>query len=144
MSSSQLPWVAMSVKKRIGVLNDMWQRAEKLHRTATREKYEREAVYIYGRLRETWERALEEVLLGGGVERFRNSVESQRVRHLSDITDEDCSALGEGMTKSSRWLAGHDQAAAENVSVPNPDELQEDISALEVWVSRINRRRKSR
>ena len=102
------------------------------------------AVYIYGRLRETWERALEEVLLGGVVERFRNSVESQRVRHLSDITDEDCSALGEGMTKSSRWLAGHDQAAAENVSVPNPDELQEDISALEVWVSRINRRRKSR
>ena len=144
VSSSQLPWVAMSVKKRIGVLNDMWQRAEKLHRTATREKYEREAVYIYGRLRETWERALEEVLLGGVVERFRNSVESQRVRHLSDITDEDCSALGEGMTKSSRWLAGHDQAAAENVSVPNPDELQEDISALEVWVSRINRRRKSR
>jgi len=30
-------------------------------------------------------------------------------------------------------MPGHDQAAAENVSVPNPEELSHDIEALEKW-----------
>ena len=141
VSSSQLPWIAMRVRERIGVLKDWHQRAEKLHREATREEYEREAMLIYGRLREAWERGLEEVLLGGVVERFRPSIQTQRARNLSDITDEDCKALDEGMTKSSRWLPGHDSAPAENIPVPEPEELLEDISSLEVWVDCIRQRR---
>ena len=87
------------------------------------------------------ERGLEEVLLGGVVERFRPSVQTLRARYLSDITDEDCKVLAEGMTKASRWLAGHDNAPAENTPVPEPGELLEDISSLEKWAERIRQRR---
>lgn len=139
VSSPELPWVAMKVKDRIGVLKNMWQSAEKLYRTSGREEYEHKAVYIYGRLREAWERGVEEILLGGVVERYRQSIQTQQAKHLTDITEDDCKALESGMTKCSRWL--HDRAPAENDSVPNPEELSQDIEALENWVKIISKRR---
>ena len=142
VSSPELPWVAMKVNDRIGSLKNRWQSAEKLHRKAPRAEYEREAVYIYGLLREAWERGLEEVLLGGVVERYRPTVQTQQVTHIADITKEDCKTLEVGMTKASRWLAGHDQAPAENVPVPDPEEMLRDIEALEGWVGTIRRRRR--
>ncbi len=68
------PWLAMPVKSRIGALQAQWQQAEKLHRTEGPVVYEALAKELYGRLRETWERAVEEVLLNGAVVRFRRGV----------------------------------------------------------------------
>jgi hypothetical protein len=45
------------------------------------------------------------------------------------------------MTKCSRWLPGHDQAAAARAPIPGPDELKIDIEALENWVFSIRKRR---
>jgi energy-coupling factor transporter ATP-binding protein EcfA2 len=137
----ELPWLAMRVKDKIGFLKNAWQAVDKKHRNGEQDAYEREAKELYGLLREAWERAVEEVLLGGIVERFRPSVETQRLAPLSDITDEDCKAVKEGMTKSSAWLTGHDHAAAARAPVPAPDELKKDIEALETWVKGINVRR---
>jgi len=141
VATPDLPWVAMKVSSRIGVLRNRHQAADKTFRTGSREDYEGEAIVIYGLLREAWERALEEVLLGGVVQRYRRDIQTQQVDDLSDITDEDCTELVEGMSKTSRWLPGHDQAGAENVPVPDADELREDIQKLENWVKRIRNRR---
>lgn len=140
--SAELPWVAMKVKKRIGVLKDDLQQNRKLFKTGSRHEYERNATLIYGRLREAWERAFEEVLLNGMVERYRESIQTQQIHSLSDITEDDCRIFEEGMTKCSKWLPGHDLAAAENEEIPSPDELEKDISSLENWVATINKRRK--
>ena len=72
-SSQRLPWLAMKVNDRISHLNALWQDAERTFRNGDQGKYERDASYIYGLLREAWERALEEVLLAGTVERYRNT-----------------------------------------------------------------------
>ena len=141
LSSSQLPWVAMNVRDRIGHMKDLWQAAEKRYRDGAQMKYERDAAYIYGLLRESWERGVEEVLLGGAVERYRNSVHTLRVSALVDISEDDCNKLKEGMTKCSRWLTGHDQSGADNAPIPEPTELSEDINMLEDWVLQIRRRR---
>lgn len=140
--SAELPWVAMKVKKRIGVLKNDLQENRKLFKTGSRQEYERNATLIYGRLRETWERAFEEVLLNGMVERYRESIQTQQIHSLSDITEDDCRIFEEGMTKCSKWLPGHDLAAAENEEIPSPDELEKDISSLENWVATISKRRK--
>ncbi len=140
--SSELPWVAMKVRDRIGVLRNKWQAAEKLHRTASHAEYEEDAIYIYGLLREAWERAIEEVLLAGIVERFRKNIQTMHIGNLANITEEDCQAVEDGITKSSRWLPGHDQAPAEAVPVPAPQELKEDIDSLKTWVGVVNKRRR--
>lgn len=137
----ELPWVALPVKKKIGQLKSTGQAADKLFCDGHQDAYEKEAKHLYGLLREAWERGLEEVLLCGIVERFRPSVQTQQITMVADITHEDCQTLEAGMTKCSRWLPGHDQAAAARAPVPEPTELKDDIEALENWVATIRKRR---
>lgn len=140
--AEELPWVAMPVKKKIGFLKSQWQSADKLHREGHQTLYEKDAQYLYGLLREGWERALEEVLLGKVVERYRPGVQTQQVLMLADITEEDCRTLDAAMTKCSRWLPGHDEAAAARAPVPGQDVLKADIEQLEGWIDAINKRRR--
>lgn len=139
--AEELPWVAMLAKKKIGYLKNEWQDADKLFRNGHQAAYEKEAKYLYGLLREAWERALEEVLLAGVVERFRPSVKTQNIGTIADITRQDCEILDVAITKCSKWLPGHDQAPAARAPVPMPAELKADIEALEKWIGAINSRR---
>ncbi len=139
--ADELPWVALAVKKKLGYLNNSWQAADKLSRDGHQDAYEKEAKYLYGLLRETWERALEEVLLGGVVERYRPGVQTQQIAKIADISDDDCKTVETAMTKCSRWLPGHDKAAAARAPVPNSVELKADIDALAAWVDAIRKRR---
>jgi len=137
-----LPWGGMRTKKRIGVLRDLLNRAKRVYEEKERgNAYELMATEIYGRLRETWERAVEEVLLGGAVMRFQRGVQTKQLRKLDDICETDLEIVDEGMTKSSRFLLGHDESAYANEPIPNPDELKEDIEELANWVAEIRRRR---
>lgn len=137
----ELPWAAMPVKKKVGYLKKEWQTAEKLFRDGNQGAYEKEAKYLYGLLREAWERAVEEVLLAGIVERFRPGVQTNHIGTIADITKDDCSMIDAAMTKCSKWLPGHDQAPAAHAPVPEPAELKVDIEALDGWVSSIRKRR---
>lgn len=139
--AEELPWVALPVRKKIAYLKREWQAADKLFRDGHQAAYEKDAKFLYGLLREAWERALEEVLLGGIVERFRPSVQTQQVLTIADITEDDCRTLDAAMTKCSKWLAGHDQAAAARAEVPGSADLKADIEALETWVAAIRKRR---
>ena len=141
VSSQEIPWVAMSVKRRIGQLRDLAQAASALYNQGRRNEYERDASGIYGKLRECWERGVEEVLLGGTVERFRHSIETNRAKKLHDITEDDIAALSAGMSKCSKWLPGHDLAPGAVSAFPDPEELEADIAALSRWVTAIRKRR---
>lgn len=137
----ELPWFAMPVKKKIGHLKNEWQNADKLFRDGNQAAYEKDAAHLYGLLRSAWERALEEVLLGGLIERFRVNVQTQQIENIADITLEECRTLDAAMTKCSRWIAGHDQAAAARAPMPEPSQLKADIDLLENWVQVIHKRR---
>jgi hypothetical protein len=139
----ELPWVALPVKQKIGYLNKCWQAADKLSREGHKNAYEKESKYIYGLLREAWERAVEEVLLCKVVERYRPGVQTLPIAHLADISPEDCKMVETAMSRCSTWLPGHDQAAAARAPVPAPTELKADIDALAGWVSAIRKRRNS-
>ncbi|WKZ13673.1 MAG: AAA family ATPase [Gammaproteobacteria bacterium] len=142
--TEELPWEALHVKKKIGYLNNCWQAADKLSREGHQDAYEKEAKHLYGLLREAWERALEEVLLGGVVERYRPGVQTQQIAQIADISDEDCKAVETAMTKCSTWLPGHDKAAAARAPVPAPAELKADIEALASWVAAVRKRREKK
>jgi energy-coupling factor transporter ATP-binding protein EcfA2 len=139
--ASELPWVAMEVKGKIGYLKNQLVEAERISRAGNRDAYEYKAKYLYGLLREAWERAVEEVLLNGLVERYRPSVQTQRLAKLPDITEVDCQTVEIAMTKCSTWLPGHDQAPAARAPVPAATELKADIEALEAWVKVVRKRR---
>ncbi|MBK9105111.1 MAG: hypothetical protein IPL92_11235 [Saprospiraceae bacterium] len=139
--TNDLPWIALSAKKKIGHIKNLLQTASSHFRDGKQELYEREATYLYGLLRETWERALEEVLLNGIVERYRPSIQTQRIKLIADITKDDCDIIENAMTKCSAWLPGHDTAPAARSPIPEPDELKADIDSLEKWMEEIRKRR---
>ena len=140
--AEELPWVALSVKRRIDYLKQEWQQAQKLWNKGHQAAYEKEAIYLYGLLREAWERGVEEVLLGKVVERYRTGIQTRQIELIVDIVPDDCKAVDVAMTKCSQWLPGHDQAPAAKEDVPEPDELRQDIAKLDIWVKAINKRRK--
>jgi hypothetical protein len=141
LCSPDLPWIAMGVTKRIGVLRNRWQQAEKAWRMGPSPEYERDAREIYGLLRESWEQGVSEVLLNDVVERYRPSIETTKVRLLHDITEQDCRALEEGMSECSRWIRGHDAPPADGTPFPKPPDLKRCIDNLEAWVKAIRKRR---
>jgi hypothetical protein len=142
ISSPDLPWIAMGITDRIGSLRNRWQQADKLARTFASEEYEKDARDIYGLMREAWEQAVTEVLLNDVVERYRVSVETQKVRFLHDITEEDCKVVESEMGECSRWMRGHDHPAADGTPFPTPLDLRARIDALNEWVKSIRKRRK--
>lgn len=140
-SDNAIPWHALKTKDRIARLRDKAAAARTAFKTGIREVYEPVGRDAYGHLREAWERAVEEVLLNGTVERFKKGVETNRAKCLTDITDDDLRTLDLAMTKTSAWIRGHDQAPASNTPVPEPDELDRDIDTLADWVKTIRKRR---
>ncbi|MCC6930951.1 MAG: hypothetical protein IT359_18315 [Gemmatimonadaceae bacterium] len=68
-------------------------------------------------------------------------MQTQQIGKMADITAEDCRTVEAAMTKCSRWLPGHDQAAAARADIPDPGALKADIETLENWVNGIRRRR---
>lgn len=141
ISSAELPWVAMRVKERIGRLRDKWQQANAIHRKDGPDAYEPIGREIFGMLRETWEQAVSEVLLNEVVERYRDSIETKRLQALHDITKEDCETVENAMSECSRWLRGHDAAAADGTPFPKPDVLKKRIDDLDGWVLGVRKRR---
>lgn len=137
-----LPWEAMSVRDRIGHLKNSHQAAAAKFRRDKFDEYEADAKVLYGLLRETWERGVEEVLLNAAVQRFDHAVHTQQIRVLTDIDQKDIEAVDAGMTQSSRFLVGHDTPAAGAEPVPEPDEVWRDIVAVERWVAEVRARRR--
>lgn len=134
-----VPWETMPVGRRIGLLKQWLQGAEATHRRQDQNAYAMEARRIYERLRETWEHAVEEVLLNGVVMRFSRAIHTQQLNRLADITEDDIRIIDQGMTKASLFL--HDQPAVAAEPVPGPDELRDDVHSLETWVSHVRQRR---
>jgi len=142
ISLDGVPWVAMSVKKRIGYLKAQLQQAGAVFRKIGVDAYEPMGRHIYGLLRETWERSIEEVLLGQVIMRFGREIQTNRLRYVSDINEDDINIITDNMAKCSCFMQGHDQAAAVNEKVPPPDELGKDIETLEAWVESMRPRRR--
>lgn len=134
------PWVAMSVARRIGVLRNELQKATTILRKGDRPTYEQKAEWIYKRLRQSWERAVEELLLNQVVVRFGDGVSTQRLKALTDITEDDVKTVDSEMSYCSSFV--HDESGAVNAGIPDPSVVEADIKRLDDWVQSLRKRRK--
>lgn len=136
------PWDALPVRKRIDLLKSAHQRLKVIERTKTEETYIEKAKILYGKLRETWERFIEEVFLNGAIQRFGRAIQTQRLAKIVDITDKDYKIVDYNISKCSTYFTGHDTAGALIEEMPNSDEFLADITVLENYVAEIRKRRK--
>lgn len=136
------PWDALSVGKRIGLLKSAYQQLEKIERTETEEVYKERAKVLYGKLRETWERFIEEVFLNGAIQRFGRAIQTKRLSKITDLTDEDYNLVDANMSKCSTYFTGHDTAGTLIEEMPNSDDFLADLKVLEEYKKEIEKRRR--
>lgn len=136
------PWDALPVRSRIGILKNELQTLEKIERTETEEIYRERVKPFYGKLRETWERFVEEVLLNKAVQRFGREIQTKRVKVLSDITDADYKIIEDNMSKCSTYMLGHDSAGTLIENMPEAKEVKEDLNILEDYLIEMRKNRK--
>lgn len=139
--ASNPPWDALPIKKRIGILKNDYQEIEKIERTETDELYKEKIKPLYGKLRETWERFIEEVFLNGTVQRFNRVIHTKNLSKIIDLTADDYNLVDVNMSKCSTYFLGHDSAGALIEQMPDSDEFLSDIKTLEDFAKVIKTRR---
>lgn len=125
--SSDLPWTAQPVKQRIGTLRDRLVTLKKIEKSGNEDEYLFAVKSWYGLLREGWERAVEERLFKGVVERFSLGIQTQKLKKVV-ITDELLNDIEIAMTESSGWI--HDAAAGLNPTPPDSTKADSDLNDL--------------
>lgn len=120
-------WKGAKVNKRISRIKDAFAPLPKLHQSSPTE-YEMSVKNLYGRLRDTYERIVEEIIFCEIVQRGVDVVQTQKLRmvHLSHSL---AIRFHEGMTKANTH--SHDNPASETVTVPEPSEFLADIAFVE-------------
>lgn len=139
VATDELPFDGSNTRARVGWLKNEQVACAKLDRLGEEEAYKTRVGWLYTKLREAWEGCVEEMLLNGTVERFRKSVETNRLRSV-EITDADIQKVVENMGRCSNYA--HNVARRADVEVPTPHEISADIQVLEDWRVELDVRRK--
>lgn len=128
--SSIIPWHGMGVKDRVKKLKNDLQDIVKIFNSGDMDKYFYEAKGWCELLRESWERAVEEILLNDAIQRYSPSIQTQRLKKapFSKVLYQE---LERGMTECSAWC--HDQARAINGNAPSVNELKGYIESFEKY-----------
>ena len=135
-----IPWIGMNMKSRVSALKNKLQTmtSEYNKKTTAQEvqKYNRDVEVWCTDLRMTWERGIEEKLFNGAVERYRPSIETQKLKN-APYTKELYEEIASGMSECSNWM--HDRSPELGAIVPDPAELLEYVQHCEDFMKKINK-----
>ncbi|WP_037094229.1 AAA family ATPase [Rhizobium leguminosarum] len=121
------PWVA-DLSARIGTLRDRAKSYASLTEFDT-ESYRRLVKDFYSDLRETWERAVEELVLNKTIVRFVPDVMTMRLKAVG-VDDDDYRTIYHAMKHVSE-RSGHDMSSGRDIPQPKPSEMADDLKVLD-------------
>jgi energy-coupling factor transporter ATP-binding protein EcfA2 len=133
-----LPWKGQNLKQRIKFLRDELQKL-KASETTSPTTYEFGAKALYGRLRDAYERFVEEKLFHEVIIRFRSSIKTQELRYVT-VSDENAKRFHKAFT----WtcLHSHDNPSAQSITAPDSTEIGADIDELENLANDVGKEQK--
>lgn len=125
------PWHTMKVQDRIGVLRDELGKLNPVYQS-DRKSYNEPAAIIYGKMRETWEAAIEECLFNKVLRRHSSEIHPLSLREVH-LRDEEFYLLMEHFDVCCSWMIGHDKSKTLDCERPAPDEIKNGIDAIETF-----------
>ena len=138
VSEDDEPWIAKKVTRRIESLRQRFN-AIRPDINLDTDDYRRLAKDFYTDLRESWERLVEEVLLGGVVERFSSAIRTQTLKEVV-VEDDDYRTIFAAMKRVSEF-SGHDMAAGRQLPSPDLDDMRRDLDGIEAFRTLVHRRK---
>lgn len=140
--AEELPWAGQSVEKRIGTLKSRLHKLDALDRRGDDPVgYREQGEQFCNYLRQAFERAVEDKLLGAVITRRDPGV------HISQLdrvvcTEQTATLANRGLDESSPWM--HDRSRAENDPPPTVDELREGLKLLQKLVAAAEQTKRTR
>ncbi|MGZ3279651.1 MAG: hypothetical protein ACXWKX_14590 [Caulobacteraceae bacterium] len=113
--------------QRLAFLREHLKELKAVEQTS-RTQYEVDAKGFYGRLRDAYERVIEERLFHNVVTRFRSAIQTLQLRYVT-VPDDIAKRFHAAFTKAS--LHSHDNPAAADITPPDTPEIEADLQELE-------------
>jgi hypothetical protein len=129
------PWMAKRLPGRKQWLEKQLANLKMLHASSSAD-YEPQLRHFFHRLRQTWEKLVEEKLFAQVVVRYQQQVETQRLRDAV-VDDEVYAQVYWGMKAASNFT-GHDSAAATGGALADPTECEKQLKKLVVCLDAID------
>ncbi|MHB0722170.1 AAA family ATPase [Roseomonas mucosa] len=137
-----LPWIAATVRSRVDALEKEARAAKLLFDSDDESGYREAAFRIYNKLRNTWERAIEDVAFSGVINRHRDYINTKNLRKVTALESDDCDAFSVGFEKCCDQTDAHDLSRGRSAAPPPPDEILRDVQAVFAWVNSLRERQK--
>jgi energy-coupling factor transporter ATP-binding protein EcfA2 len=119
-----LPWEGKKARQRRQELQDMLTEVRAVGDIGDEASYQRAAREFCVKLRESFERAVEEVILGETVTRRDDTIHTKNLRKVI-WSEEICVLVDRGVDECSPWA--HDRPLADGADPPTVDELREGL-----------------
>jgi energy-coupling factor transporter ATP-binding protein EcfA2 len=134
-----MPLSQSDIKSALNILmNQRLQSSTKASNDGDFDRAERELKSICSDFRIILERAIENDLLCGIVQRYQRPVHTLKLKELAKLNENDCNLLDLLMTKYS--VFEHSQPEEAPVELPKPDELLDDMKSLKNWREEYSKR----
>ena len=131
------PWQVKTTRERMTFLDEVVRKLPDQSSTLPDEYLMRSEAF-YSKLRETWERLVEERLLNGVVGRFQPQVATQMLKGVS-VTDEDYRKVFFAMKRASEF-SGHDRPVGRPPVTRTKSEMTADLEELRGYDKDLNKR----
>lgn len=122
------PFKAMKLRQRIGVLDQEVARWDNQAAPRDFDEAWRRVCDFYSRVRITWERAVEERLFRGVVQRFQREVKTMALDDVV-VAPHLVTSVKEGMTRCSQFV--HDEPQGATTTLPRRADLDADLAKLQ-------------
>ncbi|WP_417812448.1 AAA family ATPase [Thalassospira alkalitolerans] len=99
-------------------------------------------VLLYGAMRETWEKTVEDIIFNGVVQRFKPEIQTLRLEQVAFDPNADYPTIFEGMKRCSHY-SGHDRAEDLPAELPDEAQIEADIDALNDFVQAARERQRA-
>lgn len=136
-----VPWEGLSAGERRGFLNQELVQLKKDYEDRDEEKYRQKSAEFCALLRQAFERAVEDQVLGGVITRRSDDVHTKQLRGIN-CTEDICELVDLGMSENSPWV--HDRPLADGDSPPSPKELEEGLDVLAELLKKTGELRRAR
>jgi hypothetical protein len=134
-----IPWSGKSVGPRLNLLDARIAELRTLEEGPPSE-YELAAKQFYGRMRDCWERLIEEKVFSGVVTRFSPEIQTRKLRFV-EVPDSVFARIDAGMTRTSSF--SHDNPAAGSHPIPPVQEIAADLTELKAVLKLVDDNRKA-
>lgn len=132
-----LPWIAQKTLPRIDELEKRARATRGDFDAHNDDEYERLIFGLYGDMRATVERAVEEKLFLGIVVRHQDYISLGNLKKVSTITLDHCERLQKLFKRCCDITSAHDRASLRNFGVPTPDDALDDLVELRAIIDDV-------